>query len=150
MKLLNKAKNNPGTVLSPLMDQFLTADIQVRQFQSKHEPIFTAFQQLKEARDVAENELKTEAKRLGTGYETERVSCEYVMPMHRSYDPKILRERVSEKILNALGVIETVEKVNEKILKMLVKAKKIKQSVLDAAYVETPTDSPRVTITIKE
>lgn len=148
MKLLSK--KTPKETLLPLMDKVLEATIAVRKFQSKNERIFTAYHELVEAQEVAENELRTATKQLGVGYETESVACEYVMPRHKYYDPTVLREQVSAKILDALGVIEKKETVNEKLLKMLVKAKKIKKSIMEAAYREEPTGSPRVTITIKD
>lgn len=149
MKLI-KSKPRAEEALVPLMNALFKADQSVRKFLSENEQIFTQYQKLKEAREVAENELRTESKRIGTGYETERVSCEYVMPQHKYYDPQILRERVSKRILDSLEVIRIEERVDEKILKMLVRANKIKKSVMQAAYRETPTGSPRVTITIKE
>jgi hypothetical protein len=105
---------------------------------------------LQQARAVAENEVRTEAKRIGAGFSGERVEVEYVMPMHRYYDPQTLEESVDKKILDSIGVVETKKTVNEKLLKMLVKAKKIKKSVMTQAYREEPTGSPRVTITIKD
>lgn len=151
MKLPNtKSKPSAKIALSPLMETLRNAHREKRKFEAEHEPIFTRYHHLKEAVEVAENELRTEAKRIACGYENEYVACEYVMPKHRQLDPAILRKNVSEKILSALGVIETKEFVNEKILKMLVRAKKIKKSVMEAATVESSTGSPRVTITIKD
>jgi hypothetical protein len=148
MKLINRVSKTQ--TLEPLLNTYLKAHLAVRKFEAENERIFTAYQKLTEARGVAENTLKTEAKRLGTGYETEKVVCEYVMPKHKFYDPDVLRENVSKRILESLGVIQTTEFVDEKILKMLVRAKKIKKSIMELAYRETPTNSPRVTITVKD
>lgn len=132
------------------MKRVFQADHAMRAFQAKNETVFTQFQILKEAREVAENELRTAAKNLGEGYETEDVACEYVMPMHKEWSPTVLRASVSAKILDALGVIKQKEVVDEKMLKMLVKSGKIKKSVMDKALVKIPTGAPRVTITIKD
>ena len=126
------------------------ADTAVRKFQSEHEPIFTAVSKLQEARTIAENELRTAAKQIASGYETEQVSVEYVMPMHRYFDPARIRKKVDAAILSSLDVIVMEEKVDDKMLKTLVRAGKIKKSVLKECLVEEPTGSPRVTITIKD
>lgn len=151
MKLIKQDKKpEPSSVLPSLMTTLWEADQAVRKFQVEHETVFTSYQALTEARDVAKNELSTEAKRIGAGYEDERVACEYVMPNSWSWDVDYIRKTVSKDILDSLGVIETTYAVNEKILKMLVRAGKIKKSVMEKAHVGVPTNSPRVTITIKE
>jgi len=149
MKLL-KSTPKAERVLVPLMETLFQADQRMREFLSENERVFTKYQKLKEAREVAENELRTASKQIGAGYETDRVSCEYVMPEHKYYDPNVLREHVSKRILDSLDVIHVEEKVDEKILKMLVRANKIKKSIMEAALRKEPTGSPRVTIDIKE
>jgi hypothetical protein len=105
---------------------------------------------LEEARQVAENELRTEAKKQGASYFDETIDVEYTMPQHRYLSPQIIREMVPAKILDALGIITRVEQVDEKVLKAVVKAGKIPKMVLTKALVEESTEAPRVTIKIKE
>lgn len=151
MKIIpTKKKPSPREVLLPLMKKLVEADKNLREFQAKHEKVLGLLDNLKEEFSVLENQLRTEAKKIGSGYAEDSVEVEYVMPMHRYYDPEILEQKISEKILKPLGVIETKKVVNEKLLKMLVKANKVKKSVIQQAYREEPTGSPRVTITIKK
>lgn len=150
MKLTNNpVRVSPQRALKPLMDQLLTAHHNLRAFQAKHPKIFDEFDELTQAIEVAQNELKTRSKQIGTGYSTASMECEYVMPKRHWYDAEELRRRVSKDILSSLGVIIKKEEVDEKLLKMLVRAKKIKKSVMEAAYREAPTGAPRVTITLK-
>jgi hypothetical protein len=152
MKLPTKKKlPTPKTALLPLLKDLKAKHLAVRKFQSKHERVFTELHELTEARDVAENVLKTESKRLGAGFTSEETGVvEYVMPMHKYFSPEVLEDEVDDKILDALGVIERKKIVNEKILKSLVKLGKIKKSVMQKAFRSEPTGSPRVTITINE
>lgn len=119
-------------------------------YEGIHERLFTPYLVLKEAAEVAENELKTKAKALAVSYEGEGVDVEYCMPKKRFLDPRKIRKLVSKDILDSLDVITSVEQVDEKALKALVRLGKIKKSVLEEALVEIPTDSPRVTIKLKD
>ena len=149
MKLLSP-KVSPKKILSPLMNNLWEKREALRKFQAKHSTTFDAFDELNQAVQVAENELKTEAKKIGAGYETDVMSVEYTMPQHRYLSPKLVREYVDEKIINSLGIITKTESVDEKVLKALVRAKKVNKRILTAALIEEPTGSPRVTITFKE
>lgn len=151
MKLLSPTKKKlPEQTLRPLMEAVYSADVELRTFQNEHGKIFSKYEELVQAREVAENELRTASKKLGDGFEDERVSCEYVMPQSTTYDAAKLRTLVSAKILSALSVIVPREDVDLVALKALIRAKKVKKSVLDAITVKTPTGAPRVTITIKD
>jgi hypothetical protein len=122
----------------------------VRQFQAEHEQILTQLQELKEAEEVAANELRTAAKQHAMSFETDSVKVEYVMPKHRYLDPEIVETLVPEAIRKALGIIVTTKSVDEKVLKAVIKAGKVKESVLAKALVEEPTGSPRVTIFMRD
>ena len=150
MKLARNQKKESPKVLVPLMEAAAIAREALRAFQSENEVVFTKSDVLRQKLEVAENELKTAAKRLGAGYETEEVGVEYVMPQHRYLDVTKIRELVSAKILDSLNVITKHESVDERVLKALVRAKKIHKSVLTNALIEEPTGSPRVSITYKE
>jgi hypothetical protein len=140
---------NPSTTLTPLMEALVTAHTALLQFQATHQKVFADYDVLREAVDVAQNELKTASKRIGAGYETDRVSCEYVMPHKEWYDADYLRTHVAKDILDSLKVITMEPKVDVTILKALVRAKRIKKSVMHGALRREPTGSPRVTITLK-
>jgi hypothetical protein len=151
MKLLKKEqKADPEEVLSPLMEKLLKERRKIRKFQAEHEEIFTSYDKLNQAFQVAENELKTAAKKIGAGYEDEDVEVEYTMPQHKFYDPKIVRKMVDAKILDSLGVIQKTETVDEKVLKALIRAKKVSKKVLEQSLVKEPTGAPRVAIKFKD
>lgn len=129
---------------------YLTQTKAVWKFKSQHERTFTEHDALAEAASVAENELRSAAKVMATSYQGHGVDVEYVMPKTRYLDPVKIKQLVPKAILDSLSVITTVEKVDQKALNALVRLGKIKKEVLTQALVEIPTDSPRVTIRIKD
>jgi hypothetical protein len=141
---------DPNLLLAILATTYEEKATQVQEFQAKNEPVFTRLHALKEAEEVAANELRTAAKQYARSFEGERVKVEYVMPKHRYLDPEVVEAMVPENIRKALGIIVTTKSVDEKVLKAMIKAGKIKDTVLTKALIEEETGSPRVTITLKE
>jgi hypothetical protein len=148
MKLISQSKKK--ITLKPLVTEYYQKMMQVRKFQSENERIFTKFHILQEELEVAENQLRTESKKTGQSYDDGVVTVEYVMPNHSYLDPEIVETIVPEKIRKAMGIITFRKEVDEKVLKAVIKAGKVDKSILIKALVKEPTDSPRVTIKIKE
>lgn len=152
MKLPRKTKDDPKDPKSllPRMLKVVLERKKLKKYESENQKVFAAHEALVQALEVAENELKTESKNLGAGYDSDAVSVEYVMPQSRYLDVAIVRERVDADILKSMGVIVTTRAVDEKVLKALIRAGKVSKNILKDALVEEPTGAPRVTIKYKD
>jgi hypothetical protein len=111
--------------------------------------VFEQANVLQERINVLTDEVKTYCKQNKRSLETDLLCAEFGTSKSRWYDPTTIRQYVSADLIRTMDVIKVEETVDEAVLKMLIKAKKIHEDVLKAAYREEETAS-RVTIKRKD
>lgn len=118
-------------------------------FEYQHRQVFEAWQELKEALEVAEDAVRTEAKQRQANMESLHYRVVYTPAKTRWFDVETVRKVVDADLVAATELIYYTESVDEKTLKSLVKLGKIPESLLKEAYREQTT-SHRVTIERKD
>jgi hypothetical protein len=145
VKLLNRKKikiQTPQTLQDNPLVKLEKAITAVKEFQENHEDIFQQYRDLTAEVDSLTDEAKTYAKQHECNIDGSTLFVKYSAGYKRWHDVDVLKKGMNAeemKVAKAMKLFITEEKVDDSILKTLIRTKKLRAEIVKAAYRQEKT-----------